>query len=242
MAYTDLIVSESTPVQFLGSGTGQWRVWLNGRPIFHRAQAAPFRSDADRFDGTLDEGRNRLVVQVATTGNNAAFQLRFRRKNSTAELEALVQAALSRTGNADRGRKLFFDTVKTQCSKCHHIQDQGERIGPELTGIGGRFSRIHIVESILEPSRTVTPGYQTVAVALRSGLVVTGIRIAETEKTLTLADNQGQKHILATAEIDEQTTQPQSIMPDGLAKPLTMDEFVDLIEFLVAQKERRGDK
>jgi quinoprotein glucose dehydrogenase len=148
-----------------------------------------------------------------------------------------VQAALTRAGNAERGKTVFFDTAKAQCSKCHRIGDQGERIGPELTGVGSRFSRIHIVESILEPSRTVTPGYQTFAVALRDGRVLAGIKVSETEATLVLADNQGQKHILAKADIEEQRAQTQSTMPDGLTKQLTVDQFVDLLAFLVSQKK-----
>lgn len=242
LASTDLIVPEPKPVQFLASATGKLQVWLNGVRVHQREKAAPFQLDSDRFDGSLIAGRNRLVVQVAARPESAEFHVRFRRKSSTAEQEALVQAALTRTGNVERGRTVFLDTTKAQCSKCHRIGDQGERIGPELTGIGDRFSRIHIVESILEPSRTVTPGYQTIVVVLRDGKVLTGIKVAETETTLTLGDNQGQKHTIAKAEIEEQKTQPQSTMPDGIVKQLTVDQFVDLISFLSSQKDRRGKK
>ncbi|MBI5761115.1 MAG: HEAT repeat domain-containing protein [Planctomycetales bacterium] len=242
LASTDLIVSEPTPVQFLASATGKLQVWLNGQRVHQRDKAGAFQLDSERFDGTLNAGKNRLVVQVASSPDSAEYHVRFRRKSSTAEHEALIQAALTRTGNADRGRIVFLDTTKAQCSKCHRIGDKGERIGPELTGIGDRFSRIHIVESILEPSRTVTPGYQTIVVVLRDGKVLTGIKVAETETTLTLGDNQGQKHTIAKAEIEEQKTQSQSTMPDGIVKQLTVDQFVDLIAFLSSQKDSRGKK
>jgi putative membrane-bound dehydrogenase-like protein len=242
LASTDLIVPEPTPVQFLASSTGKLQVWLNGQRVHQREKPGAFQLDSDRFDGTLNAGKNRLVVQVAASPDSAEFHVRFRRKSSAAEQEALVQAALTRTGNADRGRTVFLDTTKAQCSKCHRIGEQGERIGPELTGIGDRFSRIHIVESILEPSRTVTPGYQTFVVVLRDGKVLTGIKVAETETTLTLGDNQGQKHMIAKAEIEEQRTQSQSTMPDGIVKQLTVDQFVDLIAFLSSQKDSRGKK
>lgn len=236
VASGEVTVSEAMPVQFLGSSSGKLSVWLNGRRVHQREAARAFQPDSDRFDGTLNAGLNRIVVQVAAAANSAEFHLRFRRKSSAADLEALVQAALSRTGNAERGKAVFFDTAKSQCSKCHRIGEQGERIGPELTGVGSRFSRIHIVESILEPSRTVTPGFQTVAVALRDGKVLSGIKVSETETTLVLGDNQGQKHTLAKADIEEQKAQSQSTMPDGLTKQLTVDQFVDLLAFLVGQK------
>ena len=67
---------------------------------------------------------------------------------------------------AERGRKIFFDAEKSLCIKCHRVGDQGERIGPELTGIGARFGRVYLIESILEPSRAVVPGFATVRAEL----------------------------------------------------------------------------
>src|SRR5207253_167408 len=113
-------------------------------------------------------------------------------------------------------------------------------IGPELTGVGSRFARIYLVESILEPSRTIAPSFGTLVVTLKNGKLLTGVKIAETEKMLTLADNQGQKHVLAKADIEAQQPSPVSTMPEGLEKRFTEDEFIDLIAFLASQKESRA--
>jgi putative heme-binding domain-containing protein len=236
LAATDLVVPDSTPVQFLGSSTGKLHAWLNGRRVYQRDEERAFQPDSDRFDGVLEQGLNRLVILVTAPRERGEFHLRFRRKSSTAELEQFSQAALSRPGDAERGRKLFFDAEKLQCSKCHRVGDQGERIGPELTGLGDRFSRIHIVESILEPSRTVATGYQTIAFVLRDGRVLTGIKIGETDDMLKLADNEGKTHVVMKADIEEQKAQPQSTMPDSLVKQLTVDQFVDLIGYLASLK------
>jgi putative heme-binding domain-containing protein len=237
---TDLILSEPAKVQFLAGSSGTLRVWINGRPAFQRDQALPFRLDSDQFTVPLVRGHNRLLVQVAFPKGEAEFHLRFRRLNASAEHEKLTQAALTRRGDPDLGRKLFFNAEKTQCIKCHRLGDQGERIGPELTGAGSRFTRIYLIESILEPSRTIAPSFQTQAVALKNGQVLTGISVAETEIQLTLADNQGQKHVLTKGDIDERRAHPLSTMPEGLEKRLTTDEFVDLIAFLASQKETHG--
>jgi putative heme-binding domain-containing protein len=237
LAATDLVLPNSTPVQFFGSSAGKLHVWINGRRVYQRDEERAFQPDSDRFDGALEQGLNRLVVLVTAPRERSEFHLRFRRKNSAAELEQLSQAALSRAGDPERGRKLFFDAGKLQCSNCHRVGDQGERVGPELTGLGDRFSRIHIVESILEPSRTVATGYQTVAFVLRDGRVLTGIKIAETDDMLKLADNEGKKHVLMKADIEDQKDQPQSTMPDGLVKQLTVDQFVDLIGYLSSLKD-----
>ena len=72
--------------------------------------------------------------------------------------------------------------------------------------------------------------------ALEDGRVLAGVRTAETDRTLTLADQQGQAHVLAKARIEERKKQTQSTMPDGLEKRFTPEEFLDLIEFLASQK------
>jgi putative heme-binding domain-containing protein len=236
LAHVDVILPQEAAVQLLASGNGPLHIWLNGHLVYQRPEARPFQPDSDRFEATLNRGVNRMLVQLAPGKGNVEFHLRFRRKSSTADHERLVQAALTRAGDAERGRKLFFDTAKAQCNKCHRIGEQGERIGPDLTGIGNRFARIHLIESVLEPSRTIAPSYETLLALLKDGRVVTGTRIAETAEALTLGDNQGQKHVLAKPHIEQVRTQAASTMPEGLEKQLTTDDFVDLIAFLVSQK------
>src|SRR5205823_11351192 len=124
---------------------------------------------------------------------------------------------------------------KSQCLKCHRLGSQGEQVGPELTGIGGRFSRIHIIESILEPSRTIAPSFETVALSLKDGSELSGILISEKDGMLTLADNQGRKHLISRSTVTEQRIQSLSAMPEGLERGWTTEEFIDLIAFLVSQ-------
>ncbi|MEK6257438.1 MAG: PVC-type heme-binding CxxCH protein [Planctomycetota bacterium] len=241
LAYADFHSSEPTAAQFLMSSNGPLRVRLNGRSMLERAEPRRFQPDADRFEAELMQGTNRLLVQLASVPDAALeFHARIRRKSSKAEHERLVEAALSRTGNVERGRKLFLTVEKSQCLKCHRLGELGERIGPELTGIGSRFSRVHIIESLLEPSRTIAAGFQSQTVALQDGRVLTGLKISETDDTLVLADNQGKKQSLRKADIEEQKAHPQSIMPDGLEKTFTADEFVDLISFLTGEKQAAG--
>jgi putative heme-binding domain-containing protein len=236
LCVSDLWVSEDTTAQFLASANGSFRVWINGQSIHDRSVASAFQPDSDRFNGVLRSGANRVTVQVS--GAEAMrFHVRFRRKSSRAEHEQLVQAALARPGNPERGRALFLDAEKSLCIKCHRLGHQGERIGPDLTGVGNRFSRIHIIESILEPSRTIAPSFESTTIALSDGRVISGLRIEETELTMSIADNQGNKMVLEKTAIEERRTQPSSIMPDGIEKRLTVEEFVDLVSFLAGQRK-----
>jgi putative heme-binding domain-containing protein len=239
LAQTEFSVGEPADAQFLAGGDGGLRIWLNGRLAHQRDEVRAFEPDSDRFDARLEEGTNRVLVQISSDLGNPAFHLRFRTKNSTVEHERLTQSALTRPGDVERGRALFHRVERSQCAKCHRIAGQGERIGPELTGVGNRFSRIHLVESILQPSRHIAPGFQAVTLALADGLTLTGVVVAENERQLTLADHQGKRHEIEKSEIEARQPQSISLMPEGLEKPLSVDEFVDLIAFLASQKDER---
>ncbi len=235
LAFTDFALSEPARVQFLASSNVALRAWSNGKLIYQRSDLRP---EPDRVEIDLGRGLNRLFVELASRARAPDWQVRFRRKSSTEEHERLVQLALTRAGDPERGRKVFDDVEKSLCLKCHRVGDRGERIGPELSGIGDRFSRVTIIESILEPSRSIAPSFDSVAVGLKDGRVLSGIRVAETEAVLTLADQDGQKHAIAIADIEAVRRQTQSLMPDGLEKRVTPEEFVDLIAYLVSQKSR----
>ncbi len=231
----ELAVAEPFRAQFLGSTNGTMTVRLNGATAYQRPAAGKFVADSDRFDADLKEGTNAVVVEVA--GAEAPqVQLRFRRKSAVERHERLAQLALTTQGSASRGRELFLNADKTGCVKCHRIGEQGGRIGPDLTGVGRRFSRIHLVESVLEPSRAIAPAYKNWAFRLSDGQVVTGVRVLETDAAITVGDAQGQTRTIEKSKIDAQKALDLSLMPEGLEKALSDKEFVDLIAFLADQK------
>jgi len=242
MAMTDVSVRQPTEVQFLAGSSAAMRIYLNGKQVFNRAEAQPYRVDSERFDATLSNGINRILVHFPDAKGDINFHLRFRRKSGTALHEKLTQAALTRGGNVENGRKLFFNIDRTQCLKCHRVGEQGDKIGPDLTGVGNRFSRIHLVESVLEPSRAIASSFQTLVIVTSDGKSFTGVKSAEDDKTIELGDREGKKHVIAKAVIESQRTEKLSTMPEGLEKSLTPDEFVDLIAFLASQKETRPKK
>jgi putative membrane-bound dehydrogenase-like protein len=236
LAFTDFALSEPARVQFLASSNGKLRLWANGKLINQGSDVRLLQPSSELFELDLGRGVTRLFVELTSPTHPPQWQVRFRRKSSTVEHERLVEMALRLTGDPERGRKVFADVEKSLCLKCHRVGDRGERIGPELSGVGGRFSRVTIIESILEPSRSIAPGFDSEAVALKDGRVLSGVRVGETETMLTLADQDGRKHEIPKPEIEAVRVQPQSLMPDGLEKRITPEDFVDLIAYLVSQK------
>jgi putative membrane-bound dehydrogenase-like protein len=240
LAHAELSVADAAKVEFFTTASAPETVWLNGQVVYQRDRPGVPGPYPERFQATLAKGENRILVRLSGVKKAAEFQLRFRRKGASADHERLTLAALSRAGNPEHGRQVFLDAEKSMCAKCHRIGETGERVGPELTGLGGRFSKAYIVESILEPSRTIAPSFESTLVELKNGKYLSGIKVAETETTITLVDNETKKHTLAKADIAEQKKQATSAMPDGLEKRLTEDEFVDLISYLFSLKEPRG--
>src|SRR5262249_37295180 len=161
------------------------------------------------------------VVRLTDVKGPADLQLRFRLKGRTAEHERLTRAALSRAGNPEAGRKIFLNAEKSLCLKCHRVGDQGERVGPELTGLGSRFSKACSGASIRGPGRTIAPSFEQTRVELKDGRVLSGMVVATSEASVTLVDSEAKKHVVARARIEALGKQPGSAMPDGLEKRLS---------------------
>ncbi len=84
---------------------------------------------------------------------------------------------------ADKGKgRLVFARV---CGNCHRLHGQGAEIGPDLTG-AGRHNIDYLLGNILAPADVVPVDYRLSIVALTDGRVVSGIKVAETDRTTTL--------------------------------------------------------
>jgi putative membrane-bound dehydrogenase-like protein len=235
LAFSDLAVTEPARVELRASSNVKSRAWVNGNLIDQRSDDRLIQPDSDRVEIDLVRGLNRVFLELASANRPADWQVRLRRVSASIEREQLMKLALNRAGDAERGRKVFDDVERSSCRKCHRIGDRGERIGPDLSGIGRRFSRVTIVESILEPSRSIAPSFDSVTIALKDGRVSSGIRLPGSETAITFADQDGQKHTIPIADVAALRPQPLSLMPEGLEKRVTPDEFVDLVAYLVSQ-------
>src|SRR6516225_8775537 len=101
--------------------------------------------------------------------------------------DALREAAMNTDGDGRRGKALFA-SPRTNCASCHKVQGQGGDVGPDLSQVGGKFDRTHLIESILDPSAEITQGYHATVIETRSGRVFTGIVKSESPTALTLLD------------------------------------------------------
>lgn len=146
--------------------------------------------------------------------------------------EALEQFALTNKGDAAAGRALFFEDKRTQCSSCHRVNEDGGDVGPDLSKIGGKFDRPHLIESLLTPSKQIVEGYRTRLIVTDDGKSYSGIVKSRDEMNVSMVDATNKRHDLATENIEEQIETSISLMPAGLADSLSPIEFTHLVAYL----------
>ena len=148
---------------------------------------------------------------------------------SPVELAGLVRQ-VENAGDAGRGEKLFR-SPDLNCLQCHAIGGGGGHLGPDLSGLGTGSPLDYIVESVLFPNQQIREGYEAWEVSTRDGDFYSGILVRETGDELVLRDA---LHEEIAVPLDEVANRRQagSLMPDGLAAPLTQAELVDLLRFV----------
>ncbi|MSR58560.1 MAG: c-type cytochrome [Planctomycetaceae bacterium] len=144
--------------------------------------------------------------------------------------ESLTPERLA-AGDSSNGRGVF----QKQCATCHVLYGQGKTVGPDLTG-SNRKNLEYLLENLIDPSASVAADFRMSVVALDSGRVVTGVIVEQTERTITLQTQQ-ERVTIERAEIDEQKATTESLMPEGLLKTLTEDQFRDLVAYLMSSEQ-----
>ena len=130
-------------------------------------------------------------------------------------------------GNAARGKPIF----KEQCAVCHKLFDEGENIGPDLTG-ADRGNLDFLMTSLVDPSALIRKEYQSQTIALRDGRVLSGLVIDENDRVLTLVDSNRQKTAISREMIEDSKPADISLMPEGMLEKLTEPQIRDLFRYL----------
>src|SRR5581483_10545721 len=130
-------------------------------------------------------------------------------------------------GSVERGRKVFDG----QCAKCHRFEGRGHDVGPSLDGAARDID--YLLVNILDPNRVVGRPYLAHFVTLKDGRVETGLLAAEDAQSITLKGENDALKVLPRKNIEEITVQEKSLMPEGLSKNMTVQDFRDLIRYMM---------
>ena len=156
-----------------------------------------------------------------------------------APASSLAQEAREK-GDAARGAVVFFQPYLA-CSKCHSVGDgKPSPLGPDLATLGKEVSDAGLVESVLEPSKSIRKGYEAVSVATEDGKLLAGILVERTKDRLVLRDmaRNGETVTLKSADLSEVKQQADSLMPAGQMNQLAnRQQFLDLIRYLMEVRD-----
>ncbi|HZV03826.1 MAG TPA: PVC-type heme-binding CxxCH protein [Gemmataceae bacterium] len=130
-------------------------------------------------------------------------------------------------GDPVAGKAVFLN----QCSKCHVHGTEGNRIGPDLTGMAVH-PKDHLLTDILDPSRSVEANFRAYTVTTKSGRVLVGLLASESKTTIELFDAEGKKQTILRQDIEELVATNKSLMPDGFEKLLSRKDLTNLLAFL----------
>lgn len=234
----------------LGNSRGARAVPLLEKIALDASAAAQAREQAVRSMAGIRQGAERLIA-LAEAGafpkelreTAGAAMTRSMHARMRAEAERLfplppmknneplpgMTDLLVLAGNAERGAQVFESAT---CADCHIVGGKGVRFGPDLSKIGEKLSKTGLYESILDPSAGVSPDFRLEHFELAGNDLVSGIVINETASKVTLRMEGGAAADYAKQDILSRRESSVSAMPDDLQEQMSVDDLVDLVEYL----------
>ncbi len=148
------------------------------------------------------------------------------------------------SGNSEAGRKLFFG--EAYCSRCHMVQGEGGRLGPDLSRVGASRPREYLVESIRNPDAELTERYvpldfgntattyELVTVTTQQGTIFSGVILNQDSFSIQFMDDHEQIHSWPTSELKSVVHEKRSPMPAYTQQQLSDSQLNDLLAFLIS--------
>jgi putative heme-binding domain-containing protein len=245
-AYAELKSDAERHVEFRVGSDDRLTLYVNGQKIHEDHDDGGWSADEATVPATLKPGRNVILAKVGNTGGGWMFSVAvsgerkgklFEYNTKSLDPAAYAQFALAHEGDAKKGDALFHNLQGVACAKCHQVNGQGGEAGPALTGVGAKYNRAQLVESVLYPSKQIFDGYQQTLIRTKDGNTYAGSVRGDTNDELTLLDAENRKTVIRKATIDRRKVSELSLMPEGLHTGLKPQEFADLISYLQSLKE-----
>ncbi len=151
-----------------------------------------------------------------------------------------AEKLLAMKGAAERGRKVFMEagTIGGKagvCVSCHKLEGKGVAFGPDLSHIGTKYNKAQLLESIVQPSKTIAEGYTNFLVKKKDGEILMGI-IAEKSNSDMLLKSTDKEYRIQMSDVQKMAAQPISPMPEGLLQDMSAEDAADLLEYLFSLK------
>jgi putative membrane-bound dehydrogenase-like protein len=217
------------------------QVWLNGNKIHSNDIDRAPRPDLDKVPVALQAGTNVMLFKINNHGDGSGIEARLRSRPAEFEIDELVAMTDKLPTNPDRGKQLFSSLG---CVKCHTTDPDEEPKGPFLGGVGSKFDQKYLAESILRPSAKIAQGFSTNRIVARDGAghasaETIGFIAREGSTEVQLRDLTGKVTVIEKSGIAQRELLPGSMMPEGLADALSLEDFRALLSYLTSLKEAK---
>ena len=147
------------------------------------------------------------------------------------------QTVLSLSGDASRGRLIFFSDG-ARCRNCHDVNDAAKSTGPTLVEIRKKYPRrSEMLTHILKPSLKVDEKFATWSVVTDDGKIYNGLLVSQTDLEVILKTAERKTVRIAKSTIELMRKSPQSLMPEGILGDQTAQEAADLLAWFGAQEK-----
>jgi putative membrane-bound dehydrogenase-like protein len=147
-------------------------------------------------------------------------------------VEQMRKAIASRPPGDVYAGKAVFNRI---CAQCHSIYGSKQgAVGPDLTG-AGRENLDAILTNVLDPSLVIGAPYLVYVARTKDGETYSGILVEKSDQRLVLKDPTKQM-VIPAADLEKLTVQNISMMPEGLEKTMSEQEFTDLVAFLLTRE------
>jgi putative membrane-bound dehydrogenase-like protein len=179
-----------------------------------------------------------LAEAIDSSGSPALIN-RYKQLSASLSPDSLAAAYAGTLlgGDPDKGRRIFYRNQSAQCIRCHSYDDLGGNAGPRLNGIGRRLTRQEILESLINPSARLAPGFGIVTLELKDGKTVSGILHGENNTSLTIKVGDQQNEVIRKDQVARRVNAASS-MPD-MKYVLSKKEIRDVVSFLAELKEEK---
>ena len=138
-------------------------------------------------------------------------------------------------GDVKLGARLF---QRQGCIACHTTAPAEPPKGPFLGGIAARYNRAELTESILKPNAKIAQGFEPQRFATADGLTYEGFVTRESGDEVELRNAAGVVTVLPKKEIEARVKGDTTIMPTGLADPLSVRDLASLLAYLESLKAK----
>ncbi len=183
------------------------------------------RPEAKSADASM---RARLIKHPKKNIANLAEKVFADSTSATrAAVVAKFKPALTLTGDAAKGKVVFSQV----CISCHKLDGVGLELGPDLRSVAQHDAE-KLLNSILDPSAIIEPGFMAYHGTLKSGEQLYGVIATETSASLTLKMAGNVTKSVLRSDVASLKSAGISLMPEGLEAALTPQTLADLIAYL----------